>query len=204
MRFASLLACLFLLAVRAFAGGTVGFNVTWYSTPVFPFNDIVDGSDCEVTTGVVIADFNRDGIPDVAYSYNSCGSFVSSDGGVIVKLGTGGGNLGPDINTDWGANTLAEMETADINGDGWLDLVVRDPLASCLLFVQGNGDGTVQPIGGVACVPGYVGSFTLGDFNHDGKIDLAEIGCDQENGGFPRYFANCAFVCLLRRWHREL
>jgi hypothetical protein len=95
MRLVSLLACLLLLPVAAVAAGTVGFNVNWYSTPGFPFNDVVDGADCEVTTGVVIADFNRDGIPDVAYSYNSCGSHVSGDGGVIVKLGVGGGTSGP-------------------------------------------------------------------------------------------------------------
>ena len=53
MRLAWLFVCL-VLVPAAFAGGTVGFNVNWYPTPPFPFNDIVDGSDCEVTTGVVM------------------------------------------------------------------------------------------------------------------------------------------------------
>src|ERR1051326_4387084 len=95
MRLGSLFLC-FLLVPTVFAAG-VAFNVTWYPTEVFPSNDIVNGADCEVTTGIVIADFNRDGIPDVAYSFNSCGSVVRADGGVIVKLGTGGGKLGPDV-----------------------------------------------------------------------------------------------------------
>jgi FG-GAP-like repeat len=195
MRLASLLVCLVLVPV-AFAGGTVGYNVNWYSTPGFPFNDLVDGFDCEVTTGVVIADFNRDGIPDVAYSSPTCGS---SGGGVIVKLGTGGGNLGPDIFTGWGADTLSELATADINGDGWLDLVVRDPLGGCLIYLQGNGDGTFQIQWGVACGASPVGSFTLGDFNHDGKIDVADIACDQVNAGaaFPHNSANCALNIYL-------
>jgi FG-GAP-like repeat len=189
MRFGGWFASLLLLSSSAFGGGTVGFNLKWYSTPGFPFNDIVDPPFFETTTGVVIADFNRDGIPDVAYSYSCCGG--SSGGGVFVKLGTGGGNLGPDVFSSWGAETLAELATADINADGWLDLVVRDPASSCLVFLQGNGDGTFQPVSGVGCVGGYVGSFTLGDFNHDGKIDLADIGCDQQNAGFPSNYANC-------------
>ena len=199
MRLASLFLCL-LLVPTAFAGG-VGFNVTWYSTPVFPNNDIANGADCEVTTGVVIADFNRDGIPDVAYSFNSCGSVVRVDGGVIVKLGTGGGKLGPDVtmSNDWGIvpSTLAEVATADLNGDGWLDLVVRDTTSGCLLFAHGNGDGTFPITSNLGCGAGYVGSFRFGDFNHDRKIDLAEISCDQENAGFPFGTANCALYVFL-------
>jgi hypothetical protein len=63
--------------------------------------------------------------------------------------------------------------------------------------VQGNGDGTFQLVGGIGCVAGQVASFTLGDFNHDGKIDLADIGCDAENGGFPFGFANCTLYVYL-------
>jgi hypothetical protein len=199
MRVPALLVSLFGLSIvlcgNAFAGGTVGFNVNWYSTPQLPFDDIVDGGDCEVTTGVVIADFNRDGIPDVAYSYPTCGA---GGGGVIAKLGTGGGKLGPDIFSNWGADTLAEMATADINGDGRLDLVLRDPVSFCLLWVQGNGDGTFQQMSGIGCINGgQVAAFTLGDFNNDGKVDLADIGCDQENGGFPFESANCTLYVFL-------
>src|SRR6185437_9545224 len=150
MRVPAMFFTLLLSCPLAIAGGTVGFNVKSYSTPQLPFNDIV-GGDCEVTTGVVIADFNRDGIPDVAYSYSACGN---GGGGVIAKLGTGGGNLGPDIFSNWGADTLADMATADINGDGRLDLVLRVPVSFCMLWVQGNGDGTFQPMNGIGCING--------------------------------------------------
>jgi hypothetical protein len=49
-----------LLVPSAFAGGAVGFNLTWYPTPQYPSNDIANGADCEVTTGVVIADSHRE------------------------------------------------------------------------------------------------------------------------------------------------
>jgi hypothetical protein len=172
MRVTSLFVCILLLRFAALAGGSVGFNVKWYSTPTFPFNSIVGGG-CNpvVTTGVVIADFNRDGNPDVAYSYPSC----AGNGGVIAKLGMSGGNLGPDIFTNWGAEFVTEIGTADFNGDGLLDLVVRDAADACLTFIQGNGDGTFQPFSATVCGGGT--SFALGDFNHDGKIDVADIGC---------------------------
>src|SRR5215469_10412515 len=99
MRLAWLFACLLLLRVSLFAGGTVGFNVKWYSTPGFPSVD----DNYPVTTGIVIADFNRDGIPDVAYSWPCCEN-GGSPGAVIVKMGTGGGNLGPDVSYGFGAN----------------------------------------------------------------------------------------------------
>jgi FG-GAP-like repeat len=165
-----------LFAVSCGGQTAVAFNVNWYPTPPFPFNNIVGYPNCEVTTGIVIADFNRDGIPDVAYSYPSCGYSVSpGGGGVIAKLGMGSGNLGADIYTNWGAESVTEIGTADVNSDGWLDLVVRDAADACLTFIQGNGDGTFQPFSAVVCGGGT--SFTLGDFNHDGKIDLADVGC---------------------------
>jgi hypothetical protein len=141
MRVPFLFVSLLLLCGNAVAGGTVGFNVKWYSTPGFPFNDIVDGGDCEVTTGVVIADFNRDGIPDVAYSYNNCGSFVSGDGGVIAKLGTGGGNLGPDINTDWALTLcLSWRPPTSMATAGWISwCAIPSPVAYSSCRAMGTG-----------------------------------------------------------------
>ena len=183
MRLLSLATFLVLFTASAFAGGTVGFNLTWYLTPGFPFVD----ENFPVTTGVVIADFNRDGILDVAYSF-PCNSSCAA---VILKMGTGGGNLGPDISYQWGASSLAELETADINGDGWLDIVVRDVLDSKLTLLLNSGDGTFQPFSLIFTGGSYLSSFTLGDFNHDGKLDLAEIGCDAPDAGFPFGYANC-------------
>lgn len=192
MRLVSLLACLLLLPLAAVAAGTVGFNVNWYSTPPFPFVD----ENYPVTTGVVIADFNRDGIPDVAYSYPCCEN-GPSDAAVVVKLGTGGGNLGPDIFYRFGAADLSELAAADINGDGWPDIMVRDPVQGWISVLLNNGDGTFQYVAIVGQALGLPGSFTLGDFNHDGNIDLAEIACDNPDAGFPFGYASCTLNVLL-------
>jgi hypothetical protein len=39
MRVGAVPVSLLLLCQLAMAGGSVGFNVKWYSTPPFPFND---------------------------------------------------------------------------------------------------------------------------------------------------------------------
>ncbi len=187
--FASLFISLLLLCGNAIAGGTVGFNVKWYPTGQWPFNDIVDSPDFEATTGIVLADLNRDGIPDVAYSYSCCEN-GSSGGGVIVKLGTGGGNLGPDVPYKFGQDVLGELKAADLNGDGWLDVMTPDVLGGTTNVFLNNGDGTFYYAGKIFLAGSYPGSFTVGDFNHDGKIDLAQIGCDEPQAGFPGG-ANC-------------
>ena len=195
MRFACLFVCLLLLRVSAFAAGTVGFNVTWYPTAQF----LGLGEDCPITGGVVIADFNRDGIPDVAYPYTTCDE-ISGTGAVFSKLGTGGGSLGPDIFNYLTTQTSAEMATADVIADGWLDLVLRDPFGGCLTVMQGKGDGTFPIQHAIGCLPSfgpYIASFALGDFNHDGKIDVAEIACDLPNAGFPGDYANCNLYVFL-------
>ena len=172
-----LLALTLALCGNAFAGGTVGFTVKWYNTPTLLSAD--DG--LPVRTGIVMADLNRDGIPDVAYTY---------PGGVIVKLGTGGGNLGPDNSYTASESDLGELETADINGDGYLDLMVREVGNDEIFLLLNNGDGTFHLLGGLV-TDGIPGSFTLGDFNHDGKIDAAVIDCDSPVAAFPVGAASC-------------
>lgn len=121
MRMPVLLTSLLLLMCgSAVAAGTVAFNVKSYSTQQFPFVD----EGYPVTGGVVIADFNRDGILDVAYSWPCCDA-STSQGEIIVKMGTGGGNLGPDITYGFGAGDLSDLVAADVNGDGWLDILAR-------------------------------------------------------------------------------
>ncbi len=104
--------------------------------------------------GVAVADFNGDGIPDLAVS----------DTGVSVLLGAGDGSFQP-AQTFSGGGT-ANLVVADVNGDGIPDLVGT---TSVLL---GNGDGTFQ-----SSRPfdfgGYPTGVAVGDFNGDGILDLA-------------------------------
>jgi len=68
----------------------------------------------------------------------------------------------------------AALAAGDLNGDGKLDLVVSE--VGDVAVMLGNGDGTFQPPAkfptGVSS-DGVAGSVVIGDFNNDGKPDLA-------------------------------
>ncbi len=113
-------------------------------------------------TSVVSADFNADGIPDLA---------LMGRAGIDVFLGAGSGRFHPpaSIPLKDGPNSYSTVVVADVNADGKPDLIALDGVNAVTLF--GNGDGTFS-MGPKVSAPG--GSQTaVADFNLDGKIDLA-------------------------------
>jgi hypothetical protein len=122
-----------------------------------------------LNSGNNVGDFNNDGNLDT--------TVCSSDGGVAagceVFLGDGHGGLTP------GQNVAASNTLADMNGDGILDLVSTtfDGYFSYVTIQPGNGDGTFQfgtytMLGPSSTIDAY-GAALVGDFNGDGKLDVA-------------------------------
>lgn len=117
------------------------------------------------TSSVVTADFNRDGVMDMAV-----GSFEGTSA-VQVFLGKGDGTFQPPVAYDpgTGANALA---TADLNHDGIPDLVVANDVGESVTVLLGKGDGTFQaPL--TYATPSVAAAVVLGDFNGDGNLDIA-------------------------------
>ena len=114
-------------------------------------------------SAVVVADFNGDGIADVA-STSVYGVFLP---GVSVLLGNGDGTFRNDFNfASGGGETLA---VADFNSDGVPDLALG--LDYFIQILPGKGDGTFSfatnlYIGGEAQV------LATADFNNDGNADF--------------------------------
>ncbi len=115
----------------------------------------------------VVADFNGDGKVDLAVA-----EINFPNGQVSVELGNGNGTFQtPKVSP---LNTSAVnanfMATGDFNGDGKMDLLVKDSYARSFEILLGNGDGTFQPpvVTTVSCA-----EMVTGDFNGDGKTDLA-------------------------------
>jgi hypothetical protein len=116
---------------------------------------------------LAVGDFDGDGHLDLAMIDDLSGT-------VAVLLGKGDGSFQPAHNLTAGRYPAA-VAVGDFNRDGHPDLAVAnsDGTVSILL---GKGDGSFQAAQGYATggyFAGYGGGVAVGDFNGDGKIDLA-------------------------------
>ena len=143
---------------------------------------------------VAVGDFNRDGNLDLAVL-----NYAGSGASVIIFVGRGDGGFsdGGEFGTDYSPSSIA---VGDFNGDGKLDLVVSSSYYHNLSVLMGKGDGTFEkkadyPYGARAEL---MGDLVVGDFNEDGKLDVAVGSTDGlrvllgfGDGGFgaPRVFS---------------
>ncbi len=138
-----------------------------------------------------VADFNRDGNADIAVAN-------LTDGTVSIFTGNGDGTFGSPSTwpTDAGPVSLA---IADFNGDGFADLATANNISDDVSILLGKGDGTFSQavnygtagLGGAQEVA-HPTSITVGDFNGDGRPDLA-IGLPAMNN----FFFYCGSINLL-------
>src|SRR5580700_5721723 len=112
------------------------------------------------------ADFNGDGIPDIAYA---------GDYGVGVMLGKGDGTFSSSFATLTFESGGWYLATGDFNHDGNQDIVSLFPYPQAqetLTFFAGKGDGTFLPPLATN-LPVGAAALVAGDFNGDGRLDLA-------------------------------
>jgi hypothetical protein len=131
-------------------------------------------------TSIVTGDFNGDGKLDLAVLGG-----ISPSTLVCILLGNGDGSFQSpscaDAGGNWGPNSLV---VGDFNGDGKLDLAAANGNGDtkAITIFLGNGDGTLKPGIAASAGPDPV-ALAVGDFNRDGKLDLAVINIPSPPGG---------------------
>lgn len=122
---------------------------------------------------IAVGDFNGDGRADfVSATFNADGA--------SIRLGNGNGTFlaAPDVST--GASSTA-IVSADFNDDGRLDLAIATlDFSGSTTFLSirlGNGDGTFVSAPNVPVGKTPV-DMAVGDFNKDGKVDIATANHD--------------------------
>jgi len=145
---------------------------------------------------VLAADFNGDAKLDLAE--NGAPVLFAKAGEVSVQLGNGDGTFQSPV--VYGLNletSVPGLGGGDLNGDGKPDWAVTacGPVCSLYVFLS-NGDGTFEslpPVGiwSVLSGPGAT-SIAMGDFDGDGKTDLAVPWDQGSNQGVSVLLGNGA------------
>ena len=126
---------------------------------------------------VAAGDFRNDGRTDLAVANETCLNPPCGPGSVSVLLGNGDGTFQPHVDYSTGLQPLY-LAVGDFRGNGKVDIAVSNYAfgsGNTVSILLGNGDGTFQPHVDYVTAQSR-GAITTGDFNGDGKLDLAVNG----------------------------
>jgi hypothetical protein len=101
---------------------------------------------------MIVSDVNKDGKPDIVLLTSNSNTGASS---LTSYLGHGDGTFSAGVNSTLAAGqALVSLATADVNGDGNLDMLIGACCGNTLASIAfGNGDGTFAANYGISIGP---------------------------------------------------
>lgn len=117
-----------------------------------------------------VGDYDGNGTLDIVFTSGGNSNFFSGNGnGTFQANQTSTLGVSPGIS-----------DTVDYDGDGKLDLLLRQ--SGVLYMAKGNGDGTFSGAQSIATTSGVMTDFAFGDFNGDGRTDIAHTNNGSSTG----------------------
>ena len=117
---------------------------------------------------IISTDVDKDGRLDIltcgrdqSYGYAIIRIFIQNSDGTFQNPAT---YTAPEHYNSW-------FETPDLNNDGYPDIITSHNLSSKIIVLLNNGDGTFTNTGSYP-VTSFNDSFTYGDIDNDGDIDI--------------------------------
>ena len=147
---------------------------TYTSTSALRYAQTIDFSvndSYNVLADVVVADFNNDGIPDIA-------SVQGYPNALAVSLADKPGHFLPPTNLPITSNndsTFIRVLAADLDADGLVDLIVTGGGDNYTVFFRNNPAAPGTFLAPTELIPDKGTPIVIADFNHDGLPDIAYI-----------------------------
>ncbi len=123
--------------------------------------------------GIAVLDVDGDGDQDIVNT-NANSSNVS------ILLNNGSGVFGAPTFFEGGGTGEWSLGTADMNGNGLLDLVIGARTNQRMIVARNNGNGTFLPLSPQSS-GGATWMIALGDVNADGKVDVVSANSTNNN-----------------------
>lgn len=131
------------------------------------------------TSGVAAADFDRDGDADLAFAVGEHWPMPT-----LVHINDGRGNF-HEMQRLLGRDRKGQaVGTADVNGDGWMDLVLVTEIGDRNVVFLNDGAGRLIHGWRLGPVTDNGRDLALTDLDRDGRIDLVVVNRGQANRAY--------------------